>query len=157
MKLRTIVATAPFVLLIAFHVGSVRLEAGLGEPADSINSDRTSLGGTNRKTTPHTGYTVDEFQTDCCLVREYSNQAKLIFGVAWNGLTHPHLAPLLGAYKKDYEETLKQTKKRPGGRRHQKVKGGRLVIERSGHQRQMRGHAFDPALLPAGVTPDAIQ
>ena len=130
--------------------------ATLGEPAASVESDRKALSAGERATTPRAGYTVQEVVSDANAVREYISSAGIVFAIAWNGLTHPDLAPLLGAYAGEYRQALRQTPRKPG-RRSLQVKGNRVVVEKWGHMRNLQGRAYAPALIPSGVSADEIK
>ncbi|MGE5172475.1 MAG: DUF2844 domain-containing protein [Betaproteobacteria bacterium] len=131
-------------------------QATLGRPIDSIISDRKALSAALGAKKAYTGYTVQEIVSDSVRVREYISPAGIIFGIAWNGLTHPDLTPLLGSYAREYREALRQTPRTPG-RRFSTVKTSRLVVEKWGHMRNLRGRAYAPALIPTGVSVDEIK
>jgi hypothetical protein len=130
--------------------------ATLGEPLASVESDRKSLSAGPRATSARAGYTVQEVVSDANSVREYISPAGIVFAIAWNGLTHPDLAPLLGAYAGEYRQALRQTPRKPG-RRSLQVKGNRVVVEKWGHMRNLQGRAYAPALIPSGVSVDEIK
>ena len=130
--------------------------ATLGEPAASVESDRKALSAGERVTSARAGYTVQEVVSDANSVREYISPAGIVFAIAWNGLTHPDLAPLLGAYVGEYRQALRQTPRKPG-RRSLQVKGNRVVVEKWGHMRNLQGRAYAPALIPSGVNVDEIK
>ncbi len=131
-------------------------QATLGEPAESVLSDRKALSAASGATTVRSGYTIQEVKSDSVTVREYISPSGIVFGIAWNGLIHPDLAPLLGSYAGEYEEALKQTP-RKRGRRFSEVKAARIVVEKWGHMRNLQGRAYAPALMPPGVTIDEIK
>ncbi len=130
--------------------------AALGEPAESVVSDRKSLAAAQGATTVHSGYTIQEVTSEAVSVREYISPSGIVFGIAWNGLIHPNLTPLLGSYSGEYEEALKHTP-RQRGRRSSTIKGSRVVVEKWGHMRNLQGRAYAPALMPPGVSVDEIK
>jgi hypothetical protein len=132
-------------------------QATLGESADSVASDQKSLSAVKRATTVRNGYTVHEFALDGTVVREYVSPSGIVFGIAWNGLTYPDLTPLLGSYASEYQAALRQTPRRPGHRRYQMVKTDRIIVEKWGHMRNLKGRAYAPALIPPGVSIDEIK
>ncbi|HET7318820.1 MAG TPA: DUF2844 domain-containing protein, partial [Nitrospirota bacterium] len=75
--------------LFAVLASAQPLFAALGEPADSVARDRRAMSAALGKTTEHTGYTVQEVVSDSTTVREYLTPSGIVFGIAWNGLTHP--------------------------------------------------------------------
>lgn len=130
--------------------------ATLGEPAASVAKDRKALAATRSATTAHTGYSVREIASAANTVREYISPSGIVFAIAWNGLTHPDLATLLGSYTGEYRRALRQTP-RTHGRRQSQVKSDRIVVEKWGHMRNLQGRAYVPALIPAGVSIDEIK
>lgn len=133
-----------------------QMQAALGENTDSIESDRKMLSAGHRNPTVLGNYTVHEISSDSTTIREYVSRAGMVFGVAWNGLTHPDLTPLLGSYDGEYRETLLQTP-RVHGRRYLRVKAQHVIVEKWGHMRNLRGRAYVPSLIPAGVNIDDIK
>ena len=132
-------------------------QAGLGESADSIASDREALSAVHRASSVHNRYTVQEFASDATTVREYVSPSGIVFGVAWNGLTYPDLTPLLGSYAGEYQQALQQEPRQPGLRRHHAVRTDRVVVEKWGNMRNLQGRAYAPALIPPGVSIDEIK
>ncbi len=130
--------------------------AALGEGVGSVEADRIALSAVRRATVARAGYTVQEVQAGATLVREYLSPGGVVFAVAWNGLTHPDLDTLLGSYSGTWREAVRQAPRAPG-RRQSAVRTPRLVVEKWGHMRDLRGRAYDPALLPPGVKPDEIR
>lgn len=131
-------------------------QAMLGGSADSVASEQKALSAVRRATTVRTGYNVHEAMSASVAVREYVSPSGVVFGIAWNGLIHPDLTPLLGSYAGEYEEALRQTPRKPGRRRLQ-VKANRVVVEKWGHMRNLKGRAYAPALIPPGVSVDEIK
>lgn len=155
MKIRIPVIFMVVGLCIVF---SATRQAGavLGEFADSIESDRRVLSAARHSEAAHSNYTIHEITTDSTVVREYVSPSGIVFGIAWNGLMHPNLTQLLGAYAGEYHEALKQTP-RLHGRRSLQVKADGVVVEKWGHMRNLQGRAYAPALVPAGVSIDEIR
>ena len=131
-------------------------QATLGESVDSVASDQKALSAVRRTMKTSTAYTVHEIRTETLTVREYVSPSGVVFGIAWNGLTHPDLTPLLGSYISEYQKALKETKRQPG-RRHVTVKTDGVVVEKWGHMRNLQGRAYAPALIPQGVSVDEIK
>lgn len=130
--------------------------AALGEPASSVAAGRRALSASQPSTTNRAAYTVQETKTGANSVREYISPSGIVFSVAWNGISHPDLVPLLGSYTDEYRQALQQKPRQRGQRRIQ-VKGNRVVVEKWGHMRNLRGRAYVSALIPAGVTIDEIK
>ena len=131
--------------------------AGVGEPLDSVATDRKVLSAVQHATTSYNGYTVHEFASDATTVREYVSPSGIVFGIAWEGLTYPDLTPLLGPYDGEYRHALKQETRKPGIRRHHAVHTDGVVVEKWGHMRDLRGRAYAPALIPPGMSVDEIK
>jgi len=132
-------------------------KATLGESVDSVASDQKSLSAVKRATTIRNGYTVHELALDGTFVREYVSPSGIVFGIAWNGLTYPDLTPLLGSYASEYQAAQRQTPRRAEHRRYQMVKTDRIIVEKWGHMRNLKGRAYAPALIPPGVSIDEIK
>ena len=149
-------------LLIGFWLISIFLLpvqqtlAALGESVDTVESDRESLTAVRGAMTAHRDYTVHEIKAESTVVREYVSPAGIIFAIAWNGLVHPDLTELLGSSAGEYQEALRQTQRKPG-RRQLQVKTNRVVVQKWGHIRDMKGRAYAPDLIPPGVSVDAIK
>ena len=135
---------------------SPEARAALGEPAESISADCKALSAARRGVTARTEYTVQEVVSDANVVREYLTPSGIVFAIAWNGLSHPDLTPLLGSYVAEYRQALRKTPRTPG-RRHFRVRADRVVVEKWGHMRNLQGRAYDPALIPPGVSIDEIK
>lgn len=140
------------VILAYAHV----IHAALGESADSITSDRKSLSAVRGATITRAGYTIQTIESDAAKVREYISPSGVVFGIAWNGMSHPDLTLLLGSYSGEYQDALKKTLHKPG-RRHLQVKTNSIVVEKWGHMRNLQGRAYVPSLIPQGVSADEIK
>jgi len=132
------------------------VRATLGESDDSIASDEKALSAVRGAAAVRNGYTVHELQSNSTTIREYVSPSGVVFGIAWNGRGHPDLTPLLGSYAGEYNEALRQTPREPG-RRPFSVKTDRVVVEKWGHMRNLKGRAYAPALIPPGVSVDEIK
>jgi hypothetical protein len=147
--------------------------ATLGEPVQSIAADQQALGGQLRmlnQPQPSTGgqalhqqpsapsnpaYTVEQISTPAGVaVNEYVAPNGTVFAVSWRGPRPPDLSQLLGSYFAEYQTATAA----PPARRHRLLlETEHLVVETSGHMRDLRGRAYVPALLPPGVRADRIQ
>lgn len=131
-------------------------QAALGEPADSVEADRKTMSAARGETTAREGYTVQTVESDSTTVREYISPSGVVFGIAWNGLTHPDLMPLLGSYADEYDHALRKASREPG-RRHLQIKTNRIVVEKWGHMRNLQGRSYAIDLIPPGVSVDDIK
>jgi Protein of unknown function (DUF2844) len=143
-------------LALTIFIAVQQVQAALGESSASISSDRKALVSVRHSTTAHNGYTVQEIDTGTTVVREYISPSGVVFGIAWNGLTHPDLTPLLGSYNSEYQNARSQTSRQPG-RRHVQVKTDRVVVQKWGHMRNLQGRTYAPALIPQGVSVNEIK
>lgn len=156
MKRRRYPLLVCFGLLMVIFMRPQHIQATLGENADSVESDRKALSAVQRNSIVNNNYTIHEISSDSTTIREYVSQNGIVFGVAWNGLTHPDLTPLLGSYAGEYRETLLQTP-RVHGHRYLHVKAQHVIVEKWGHMRNHRGRAYVSSLIPAGVTINDIK
>ena len=156
MKPRIYSISLALVLSVAMFATAQRAQATLGGSAGSVESDRKALSAVNRGVTSGNGYTVQEIYSDANTVREYVSPSGVVFGVAWNGLVYPDITQLLGSYTGEYQKALQQTPRQKGSR-HLQVKSSGVVVEQWGHMRDLRGRAYAPALIPSGVSIDAIK
>jgi hypothetical protein len=157
MERRLFAVFAGFALVLAVLAAAQQAQAVLGEPVDSITMDQKTLSTTRSAATEvHTGYTVQEIASNVTTVREFVSPSGIVFGIAWQGRTHPDLAALLGSYAGEYQNTLRKNPRHPG-RRYLQVKTDRVVVEKWGHMRKLQGRAYVPALIPSGVSLDEIK
>lgn len=131
-------------------------QATLGEPVGSEKAESTPSSAVRRTTLTRKGYTVRELTSDANVMREYISPSGVVFAIAWNGLAHPDLASQLGTYAGEYQKALRKNPAQKG-KRHLRVKGDRVVVEKWGHMRNMQGRAYIPALIPSGVSADEIK
>lgn len=114
--------------------------AALGEaPAASLTSSPN-------------GYAVHEtISNNGTRVQEFVSPVGLVFAVAWQGPVLPDLSLLLGRFHDSYRFETEQ--KRLAGLRGGPVALARdgLVLRSNGRMRQFFGHAYVPALVPAGL------
>ena len=144
------------IVLILFIFPAPPVQATLGETSESVESDIKSLAAVHGPASVRSGYTVQEIRYGETAVREYLSPSGIVFGIAWNGLTHPDLTQLLGSYLNEYEEALRQGAG-TGERSRLEVKTKGLVVEKWGHMRNLQGRAYAPELIPSGVKVDEIR
>lgn len=142
-------------LAVAMLAAAVPARAGLGERADAIAADRKALEAEPGGTVAHGGYTVERMQSPANRVREFVSPSGVVFGVAWDGISHPDLDRLLGAYAPEWRRAV--AKPSTGSRRHRRVRAGGLVVETWGHMRSLHGRAWVSSLVPRGVSADAVR
>jgi hypothetical protein len=145
---------AGLAFLLPLVAGTSR--ATLGEPVNSLESNRATLKALHKSTSARGIYTVYEDVADGVTVRQFVSPDGMVFAVAWDGVSHPDLASLLGNYYDDYRQLLRSTPRKPGKRQLQ-LRGSRVIVEKWGHMRNLQGRAYAPALLPRGVDIDEIR
>ena len=143
-------------LAVAVFMTAERVQATLGEAEDSVAFDAKILTANRVTRTAYNGYTVEQIDSDSVIVREYISPTGVVFAIAWNGLVHPNLAPLLGRHADEHEKSLRHASRKPG-RRSLRVETARIVVEKWGHMRNLQGRAYIPALIPDGVAVDEIR
>jgi hypothetical protein len=141
--------------LVAAVVGS-SARATLGEPDASISTDQAALEAKRSPGTTHAAYRVEHLASDVRSVREYVSPAGVVFAVSWEGLSHPDLNGLLGRYAAPIRQALAGEGPAPR-RRSRRVEAAGAVVETWGHMRAVRGRAYVPALVPAGINLDDIR
>ena len=111
----------------------------------------------NLRVMQHDGYEVHEVQSPGgTVVDEYVSAAGTVFAVTWHGQFPPPMEQILGTYFQQYSAAL-QARPRMYGHRPLNIQQQGLVVQTGGHMRAHFGRAYDPTLLPQGVTVDQIQ
>ncbi len=129
--------------------------ATLGESVESIEADRALISGVRQDAETKAKYTIHTIVSDSVTIRQYvNNSTGKIFGIGWNGFRHPDITKLLGSSATEYAS---QTSPRRPGSRSRSFKSAELVVEHWGRMTRLGGHAFNPKLLPAGVTANDIK
>jgi uncharacterized protein DUF2844 len=138
------------VLLLAAFVASVpKARAALGQPVSSVESDRVRMQG-ELKIIPGEGFSVHQITTKSGItVKEFVSAGGVVFGISWRGPVFPDLSQLLGTYFPQFQRAA--SAQAPYHRRHLMIHTAQLVVETGGHMRDLRGRAYLPALLPAGM------
>ncbi len=130
--------------------------AVLGEIAESARSAQRMPSAFSAQAEIHDAFTVRSVQSDTTSVREFISPSGIVFAVVWNGISHPDLSILLGSYNDEYQRALK-SEARIHGRRSRSIRRDRVVVEHWGHMRNLSGRAYDPTLIPGGVSLEDIQ
>jgi hypothetical protein len=131
--------------------------AALGGNLDSIQTDQEYMKATI-KITQVNSYAVHEIKVPTgTVVREYVSRTGRVFGVAWQGPFVPDMRQLLGSYFDHYSEAAKAQRQSYVGRRPLNIHESGLVMQTAGHMRAYSGRAYDPELLPPGVSADDIR
>lgn len=90
------------------------------------------------------------------VVREFASLSGQVFALTWDGPVLPDLSEFFGDYFPAFQEAARQ--KRAAG-----VRGGSLLVRQQdlvvvsrGRMGRFEGHAYAPALVPAGVAIEAL-
>lgn len=153
--LRRWLAAAAWTGLVALAIAPAH--AALGQGATALQAAPTqAVAPTARlfqaKTVAQASWTLRQTVLDTgTTVQELVRGDGVVFAVAWSGPVLPDVDTLLGSYRSDFDAHLQQ-------RRAQNLRGGsvafagpRLVLHSGGRMRDFHGHAYAPALVPAGV------
>ena len=135
--------------------------AVLGDSAASVLSDQARMKGTLRSVDNRT-YVMHEITTSSgSKVREFVTPGGAVFGVAWEGQFPPDFQKLLGPY---YQQAQQAAAQQNQNNEQQVRRRGPVVIEtpglvfaQGGHTRSIRGQAYIPQLIPAGVQASDIR
>jgi hypothetical protein len=130
--------------------------AGLGDHAESISTDQRMLSAKRSNADVYRKYSIQEMESDSSTVKEYVDSSGVIFAITWQGLDHPDLDVVLGSYYEGYQADAK-AQPRVHGKRFQSVKHENLVVQKWGRMRNFRGRAYDPSLIPSGVSLNEIK
>ena len=144
---------------IALVVLALCLPAGasLGGDMTSVRDDQTKMQGTLR-TTSNDSYNIHEIQTPGgVVVREYVSPSGKVFGVAWQGRSHPDLHQVLGAYYDQYVQAVQAQRAQRHGHGPVLIEQPGLVVQMGGHMGALTGRAFLPQSLPAGMRREEIR
>ncbi|HWF12369.1 MAG TPA: DUF2844 domain-containing protein [Candidatus Acidoferrales bacterium] len=142
--------------LVAFTC-CLTAHASLGGDMASVHNDQAKLQGT-LQTTNKSSYDVHEIQgTSGVVVREYVSRSGAVFGVSWQGRTHPDLRLVLGSSYDQYIQEVQAQRAQRHGHGPLLIQTPGLVVQTGGHMGALTGKAFIPQNLPAGVRPEDIQ
>jgi len=142
------------ILAVAILCFPVSAFATLGEAESSVDMDQKNLHAMHTKT-QNSQYTIHEVKASTTLVHEYVSSAGTVFAVTWQGARRPDLQSLFGTYYLEYSQALAKQAK-PHGRHATLVKAANLVVASGGHMRDLRGRAYIPTLVPAGVNVEVL-
>ncbi len=154
MKFRMLFAMGIAIAAVAlpFSAG-----ASLGGDLSSVLDDQMKLQGTLR-TTSNDLYNVHEIQAPTgVVVREYVSLSGNVFGVAWQGRSHPDLRQVLGANYDRFVQAVQAQRAQRHGHGPLLIQQPGLVVQMGGHMRSLTGRAYLPQSLPAGVRAEEIR
>jgi hypothetical protein len=127
------------------------VHAGLGGDAASVQADAAALHGVVTSENMRRYHLQELTDASGTRVREFLDDAGVVFAVSWTGPAPPDLQGLLGAHFAQYASSLAALN-HPGLHRSVRVATPDLVVEAGGHMRAYAGRAYLPLLIPGGVT-----
>lgn len=148
----------PFVLGIVTALAvPYSASASLGGDLSSVHDDQMKMQGTLR-TTSKDFFDVHEIQTSGGVtLREYVSRSGNVFGLSWQGRSHPDLHQVLGSHYDAYVQGVQAQRAARHGHGPLIVQQPGLMIQMGGHMRSLIGKAYLPQALPAGVRPEDLQ
>jgi len=153
-KTRTRSLAAVFILLFAMSLPAF---AALGGPLESVQADQVRLNA-KLKIIVAERYAIQEMTSPTgTVVREYVSPAGQVFAVTWQGPFVPEMRMLLGSYFEQYSRAARAHRESHVGRVPLDIWESGLVVQNAGHMRSFSGRAYDPGLLPEGVSADDIR
>jgi hypothetical protein len=132
--------------------------ARLGDTVQSVPVDQAQLKA-SLKVIDAGAYTVHEMKLPAgTVIREYASRSdERVFGITWRGPFVPDLKQLLGEYFEHYSDAARAQRESRVGRHPLNIQEPGLVVQTAGHMGAFSGRAYDPRLLPAGVSSDDIR
>ena len=97
---------------------------------------------------------IQTYRNQDSLVKEYVNDAGLVFGVTWQARRVPNMKTLLGRYFPEFQIATQARGHKPGPLN---LKTKNLIVESAGHMRAFHGRAYLPDLLPMHISPADLQ
>lgn len=121
----------------------------LGDSANSIDHVQHHFQA-KRTISFHEKYTTHTMTYEGHIIQEYVDRKGKVFAVTWRGWAHPDPDLLLGSYLQETEDTASEQPQMQG-RAPVALQSTHVVIQKFGHQRDIRGRAYLPSLVPSGV------
>jgi hypothetical protein len=153
------IRTLPILLGILFTVVVRPNSAGasLGGDLSSVHDDQMKMQGTLH-TISKDSYDVHEIRSPGGVtLREYVSRSGNVFGLSWQGRSHPDLHQVLGSYYDAYLQAVQAQRAARHGHGPLLVQQPGLMIQMGGHMRSLVGKAYLPQSLPSGVRPEDLQ
>jgi hypothetical protein len=144
-----------FILFLSLIIGTNAL-AALGEQATTIIADSGKLSAKQKNANVFSSYSVQELTSDANTIKEFVDHNGIIFAISWRGIDNPDLSIILGSYYAGYKAD-EAAKPKVNGRHEFEIKRENLVVQKWGNMRSLRGRAYDPSLIPAGVSVNELQ
>jgi hypothetical protein len=156
MKLRLLLLSA--VAVASSLAAPLAARATLGGDMTTVREDQAKMQGTLR-TTGADAYNVHEIRgARGVVLREFASASTgVVFGVAWQGRTHPDLRQVLGPYYAGYVEGVRAKRAQRHGHGPLSIQQGGLVVQTGGNMGALVGKAFLVQNMPAGMTAEDIR
>jgi hypothetical protein len=146
-----------FWIVVAVCVAASPASASLGGNFASVQDDQLKLQA-SLQTTSKDSYSVHEIRVpNGMVVREFIAPRGNVFGIAWQGPGRPNLRQLLGTYFDSFAKQAEMQKTGRVGRGPLVIREPGLVVEMAGHGRSFFGRAYDPRIVPAGVSAGEVK
>ncbi len=148
-----------FVMAILFAVFAApySASASLGGDLSSVHDDQMKMQGTLH-TTSKDSYDVHEIQApNGVTLREYVSHTGNVFGLSWQGRSHPDLHQVLGSYYGAYVQGVQAQRAARHGHGPLLIQQSGLIVQMGGHMRALTGKAYLPGAMPAGVRAEDLR
>jgi hypothetical protein len=127
--------------------------ASLGGDLSSVHDDQMKMQGSLRMTNK-SSYNVHEITaSNGIVVREFVSLSGNVFGIAWQGPSHPDLQQVLGANYDQFTQAVKAQRAQRRGHGPLVIQQPGLVVQMSGHMHSLMGMAYLPQSLPRASAP----
>jgi Protein of unknown function (DUF2844) len=131
--------------------------AGLGDSVNSVLDDQLTMHA-RLNVISVSNYVIHELASPVgVVVREYVSANGEVFAVSWHGPFMPDMHRLLSTRFGPYLVEVQKHSTRNLGHSVLNIRTPSLVVENVGHTRAYTGRAYDPSLLPAGISIDDIR
>jgi len=157
--------TAACCILISFiGGGGIAQATALGEKVPEVSAQQvksqtnSNLKISQKVSSLGVSYSVQETEQEGQLMKEFVNSDGVVFAVSWKGLGPPDFSDILGKYYKDFQaQSQSNSLLQAHSRNRMNIKTTDIVVRNSAHGSSMRGLAYVPALLPAGVAVEELK
>jgi hypothetical protein len=139
---------------IALFAHNARVALGSMHP--SVESDARAMHAV-RQSVSEQGYIVEHLVLPQGMaVREYVNEAGVVFAVTWHGRHSPNLTQLLGAYSDRARFEARAVRARQGGVGPISISDSDVSVIFGGRMGSYSGRAWLPAQLPSAFNPASL-
>jgi Protein of unknown function (DUF2844) len=151
------IGASSYLSLILTLIFSMEARATLDEPVDSIAIESGKLHTVVRANKVLATHQKIEIKSDEVSVRQYADVGgKKVFAIAWTGKMNDPVFRMLGRHSTELEKYEAEHPKRTGRSHYRKIETGGVVYEFWDLPKMVKGRAYIPSAMPAGVTSDSI-